>query len=123
MSRLQARLDAAELPVTAREFTSIYVVLIVVAIVLAFILQAPILILAGAIIGPAILWQRYESQRDKFRQAYDESLAEATQLLREGFSATGALPDALADTSYATVQTRQRRTFARRGTTGRQAQT
>lgn len=95
LGRLQARLDAAEMPVSAREFVSVYVGLIVVSILLALVLAAPIFVLVGAILGPVLLWQRYESQRDKFRQEYDESLAETVQLLREGFSATGVLRDAL----------------------------
>jgi len=95
MGKLQTRLDAAELPVTARELVSLYAVVIVGSVVLALFLGTPALALVGVVIGPALLWQRYESQRDEFRQAYDESLAEATQLLREGFSATGALRDAL----------------------------
>lgn len=95
LGRLQARLDAAEMPVSAREFVSVYVGIIAVSILLALVLAAPIFVLVGAILGPVILWQRYEGQRDKFRQAYDESLAESVQLLREGFSATGILRDAI----------------------------
>jgi len=95
LGRLQARLDEAEMPVTAREFASVYIGLIAVSLFLAFVLAAPIFVLVGAILGPVVLWQRYEGQRDKFRQKYDESLAEAVQLLREGFSATGVLRDAL----------------------------
>ncbi|RLC71018.1 MAG: hypothetical protein DRI81_18320 [Chloroflexi bacterium] len=95
LGRLQARLDAAEMPVSAREFASVYVGVIIVSILLALVLAAPIFVLVGAILGPVLLWQRYEGQRDKFRQAYDDSLAEAVQLLREGFSATGVLRDAL----------------------------
>lgn len=92
---LQARLDAAELPVTAREFVSLYLALALIAAGLALMLGAPALALAGLVIAPLLLWQRYEAQRDRFRQEYDESLAEAVQLLREGFSASGALRDAL----------------------------
>lgn len=92
---LQARLEAAELPVTAREFISLYLALMLMTALLALLLGAPALGLAGLIVVPALLWQRYEAQRDKFRQEYEESLAECVQLLREGFSATGALRDAL----------------------------
>ncbi len=95
MARLQARLDAAEMLVTAREFLSTCLIAALVSAGLAVLLGAPALALAGVTIVPAILWQRYEGQRDKFRQAYDESLAETTQLMREGFSATGSLRDAL----------------------------
>jgi Flp pilus assembly protein TadB len=62
---------------------------------LAVLMGAPALALAGVVIAPTLLWQRYEGRRDRFRQEYDESLAECAQLLREGFAATGALRDAL----------------------------
>jgi Flp pilus assembly protein TadB len=92
---LQARLEAAELPVSAQEFLSICATLAVVGAGLAVVLRTPALALAGAFVAPALVWQRYEGRRDRFRQEYDESLAEEVQLLREGFSATGALRDAL----------------------------
>jgi Flp pilus assembly protein TadB len=95
LARLQKRLDAAEMPITAREFLTACLVVALVAAGLALILGAPALALAGVTIAPAILWQRYEAQRDTFRQAYDESLAETVQLIREGFSATGSMRDAL----------------------------
>ncbi len=95
MAKLQARLDAAELPVTAREFVTLYAVLAFAMAGVGLFLGAPALALAGLIVGPALLWQRYEARRDDFRQKYDQSLAETVQLLREGFSATGALRDAL----------------------------
>jgi Flp pilus assembly protein TadB len=93
--QLQARLDAAELPVTAREFTTLYVTLTAGVALMAVVLGTPALALAGAVIVPALLWQRFEARRDHFRQEYDESLAEVVQLLREGFAATGAMRDAL----------------------------
>jgi Flp pilus assembly protein TadB len=92
---LQARLDAAELPVSANEFIIVCLIAAAVSAGVAIILGAPALAIAGVTVVPAIIWQRYESQRDKFRQDYDESLAECVQLLREGFSATGSLRDAL----------------------------
>ncbi len=91
LARLQARLDAAELPVSAREFLAVCGAVAAVSALAALLLGAPALALAGVVIGPALVWQRYESQRDRFRQDYDGSLAECTQLLREGFSATGSL--------------------------------
>ena len=95
LRRLQAHLDAAELPVTAREFTSLCLVLGLAVAGVAVLLGTPALALAGLVVVPAMLWQRYETRRDTFRQAYDESLAECVQLVREAFSATGTLPDAL----------------------------
>lgn len=95
LARLQKRLDAAEMPVSAREFLTTCGLAALVAAGLAVLLGAPALIIAGLSILPALIWQRYESQRDAFRQAYDESLAETTQLMREGFSATGSMRDAL----------------------------
>lgn len=95
LAALQARLDAAELPVTANEFMVTCLIAALVSAVIAIILGVPALAIAGVTVVPAIIWQRYESQRDKFRQDYDEALAECVQLLREGFSATGALRDAL----------------------------
>ena len=95
MKRLQARLNAAELPVTAREFVTLCLVLALVTAGIAILLGAPALALAGLLVVPVLLWQRYETQRDRFSQEYNESLAEVTQLLREGFHATGSLRDAL----------------------------
>jgi len=95
MKRLQARLNAAELPVTAREFVTLCLVLTLVTAGIAILLGAPALALAGLLVVPVLLWQRYETQRDRFSQEYNESLAEVTQLLREGFHATGSLRDAL----------------------------
>lgn len=92
---LQARLDAAELPVTAVEFLTTCAILAAATAGVALVLGAPALALAGLLIAPAVLWQRYEARRDGFRQEYDQALAEVVQLLREGFSATGALRDAL----------------------------
>ena len=95
LAALQARLDAAELPVKANEFIVTCLVTAIICAVVAIVLGTPALAIAGVTVGPAIIWQRYEAQRDKFRQDYDESLAECVQLLREGFSATGSLRDAL----------------------------
>jgi Flp pilus assembly protein TadB len=95
LQKLQSRLDAAELPITAREFLAACGGVAVMAMVAALLLNAPALILAGLVIGPVLIWMRLEGQRDKFRLAYDQSLAECTQLLREGFAATGALRDAV----------------------------
>jgi tight adherence protein B len=95
MGRLQARLDAAELPIGAGEFLSIALGLALVVAAVAVFLGAPVLALAGVIVVPALLWQRLEARRDAARQAYNGSLGEAVQLLREGFSSTGALRDAL----------------------------
>ena len=95
LGKLQNRLDAAELPITAREFLTLCLVLALLVAGAAVLLGAPALALAGLLVVPVIVWQRYEARRDKFRQEYDESLSEAVQLLREGFSATGALRDAL----------------------------
>jgi tight adherence protein B len=95
LAGLQRRLDAAELPVTAGEFVTTCGVFGAVVAGLAVLLGAPVLALVGLVLAPVILWQRYEAQRDRFRQEYNESLAETVQLLREGFSATGSLRDAL----------------------------
>jgi Flp pilus assembly protein TadB len=95
LAALQARLTAAELPVSAREFITTCLIAAVASAGVAVLLGAPALALAGVTVVPAIIWQRYETQRDKFRQDYDESLAECVQLLREGFSAVGSLRDAL----------------------------
>ncbi len=95
LQKLQSRLDAAELPITAREFLTACAGVAVMAMVAALLLNAPALTLAGLVIGPILIWMRLEGQRDKFRLAYDQSLAECTQLLREGFAATGALRDAV----------------------------
>jgi Flp pilus assembly protein TadB len=95
MARLQSRLEAAEMPISAREFLSTCLIAALVCAVAALLLGAPALAVAGVTIAPALIWQRFESQRDAFRQAYDESLAECVQLLREGFSAAGALEHAL----------------------------
>ncbi len=99
LKSLQARLTAAELPVTAREFINICLIVAALFAVAAIVLGAPAFAIAGVTIGPALIWQRYEAQRDKFRQAYDESLSECLQLLREGFAATGALNSALQHTA------------------------
>jgi Flp pilus assembly protein TadB len=95
LAALQVKLDAAELPITAAEFLTTCALVAAIGVVVAVLLGAPALAVAGVSLGPALVWQRLESQRDKFRQAYDESLAEGVQLLREGFSATGILRGAL----------------------------
>jgi Flp pilus assembly protein TadB len=91
MNKLQQRLDAAELPVSAYEFLSMCGVVALAVGAVAVMLGAPILAVAGVIIAPLLVWQRYEGQRDKFLQDYNASLAEIVQLLREGFSATGSM--------------------------------
>ena len=95
MGRLQARLDAAEFPITAGEFISLSAGSALAVAAVAIFLGAPVLALAGMIVVPALLWQRYETRRDKARREYNESLAESVQLMREGFSSTGAMRDAL----------------------------
>jgi len=95
LAALQAKLDAAEMPVTAVEFLTTCGLVAAIGVGVAVLLGAPALAVAGVLLGPALIWQRMEGQRDKFRQAYDESLAEGVQLLREGFSATGILRGAL----------------------------
>ena len=92
---LQARLDAAELPITARELMIVLVIAASISGLLALLLVAPALILAGVTVVPAIFWQRLETQRDKFRLAYDTSLAQCVQLMREGFATTGSLITAI----------------------------
>lgn len=95
LGSLQKRLDAAELPVTAEEFLLTCGGVMMAVGALALMLGAPALALAGVLVTPLLIWQRYERQRDKFRQKYNETLAETVQLLREGFSATGSLRTAL----------------------------
>lgn len=95
LAALQVKLDAAELPVTATEFLTTCLLVGAVGVVVAVLLGTPALAVAGLLLGPALVWQRMEGQRDKFRQSYDEALAEEVQLLREGFSATGILRGAL----------------------------
>ena len=92
---LQARLDAAELPITARELMIVLVIAASISGLLALLLVAPALILAGVTVVPAIFWQRLETQRDQFRLAYDTSLAQCVQLMREGFATTGSLVTAI----------------------------
>lgn len=95
MHRLQKRLDAAELPVTAQEFVTFSLILMVILGGASMLLGAPVLAVAGVIVVPMMVWQRYEAQRDAFGEAYNESLAEVVQILREGFSATGSMRSAL----------------------------
>lgn len=95
VAQLQARLDAAELPVSANQFLMFCVIAAGAAAFVASIFGTPALTLAGVVIAPLLIWQRYEDQRDDFRQKYDESLAEVAQLLREGFSATSTVRGAL----------------------------
>lgn len=95
LQRLQAKLAAAELPITAREFLATSGAIAIASAVIGLLLSAPALAVAGLIIGPILIWIRLEAQRDKFRLAYDQSLAECVQLLREGFAATGALRSAI----------------------------
>ena len=95
LQALQARLEAAELPITARELAIVLVIAASISGLLALLLGAPALILAGVTVVPAIFWQRLETQRDKFRLAYDTSLAQCVQLMREGFATTGSLITAI----------------------------
>ena len=94
LSRLQTRLDAAELPIAAAEFVGTSVGGGVLGVLIALWLQAPAFGLVGFILTPLLLWQRLAGQQQAFRRAYAESLAEVVSLLREGFSATGSLADA-----------------------------
>lgn len=95
LDRLEERLRAAELPVSAREFLLVCGIVALLSALAALLIGAPALALAGVVLGPALVWARYEAQRDRFRQDYEASLAECVQLLREGFAATGSLRDAL----------------------------
>lgn len=94
LERLQQRLDAAELPITAREFVLTAGGGTAAVALLAFFLGTPILAAVGCALVPLLLWQSLEGQRDTFRRAYAESLAEVVSLLREGFAATGSMRDA-----------------------------
>ena len=94
LGRLQARLDAAELPITAQEFGMLSLGGGLLATVMALFLQVPALGIAGFVLTPLLLWQQLAAKQQAFRQKYAESLAEVVSLLREGFSATGSLADA-----------------------------
>jgi len=94
MERLEERLRAAEMPISAREFVLVSGGIALITFIFALALWTPALALAGLVLSPILVWQRYQSQRDKFRMEYDSSLAECVQLLREGFSATGSMKDA-----------------------------
>lgn len=91
---LQARLEAAELPITAREFLNLCLGGGLGFMVLALLLRVPALSIAGFVLVPLLLWQQLTAKQQAFRRAYAESLAEVVSLLREGFSATGSLTDA-----------------------------
>jgi Flp pilus assembly protein TadB len=95
LARLQARLDAAELPITAREFATTLLLAAGASTAVAILIGAPALIISGVTVVPAILWQRLEAQRDAFRLAYDTSLSGCVQLMREGFATSGTLRAAL----------------------------
>ncbi len=97
LRRFQERLDAAELPIQAKEFVLICLGGTAVLTLLGFALGAPVFGLAGLVLSPLLLWQYLESRRDKFHEHYADSLAEVVGLLREGFSATGAMNDALSN--------------------------
>jgi tight adherence protein B len=94
LRRLQARLDAAELSMSAQEFVLLSLGGGLVVTVVALFLRVPALSVAGFVLTPLLLWQRLASQQQAFRRAYAVSLAEVVSLLREGFSATGSLADA-----------------------------
>jgi len=94
LARLQQRLDAAELSISAREFLVSILMIGAVALVVGTVLRTPVFGIAGMVMGPLLFWQSLESKRDKFRESYAESLAEVVSLLREGFAATGAMRDA-----------------------------
>ncbi len=97
LHQLQERLDAAELPIQAKEFVLICLGITAGTALLGFALGAPVFGLVGLVLAPLLLWQQLESRRDKFHEQYADSLAEVVGLLREGFSATGAMNDALAN--------------------------
>jgi Flp pilus assembly protein TadB len=94
MERLEERLQAAEMPISAKEFILVSGGIALITFILAFILWAPAIAFAGLILAPILVYERYRSQRDRFRMEYDSSLAECVQLLREGFAATGSMKDA-----------------------------
>ncbi len=94
LRRLQVRLDAAELSMSAQEFVLLSLGGGLAVTVVALFLHVPALSVAGFVLTPLLLWQRLASQQQAFRRAYAESLAEVVSLLREGFSATGSLADA-----------------------------
>jgi tight adherence protein B len=94
LRRLQARLDAAELSMSAQEFVMLSLGGGLAVTVMALFLHVPALSVAGFVLAPLLLWQRLASQQQAFRRAYAQSLAEVVSLLREGFSATGSLADA-----------------------------
>ncbi len=94
LGHLQARLDAAELPITAREFLTLCLGGALLLTVIALLLGAPALSVAGFVLVPLLLWQQLTAKQQAFRRAYAESLAEVVSLLREGFSATGSMTDA-----------------------------
>lgn len=95
LRRLQARLNAAELPITAQEFVTLSLGGGLGVTVVALFLRVPALGVAGFVLTPLLLWQRLAAKQQAFRRAYAESLAEVVSLLREGFSATGSLADAV----------------------------
>ncbi|HNT73495.1 MAG TPA: type II secretion system F family protein [Anaerolineae bacterium] len=95
LMRLQQKLAAAELPISAKEFALTCLGGVLLVGLIAVILGTPVLALVGMVIVPLLLWQSLEGKREAYKKAYAESLAEVVSLMREGFAATGALRDAM----------------------------
>lgn len=93
--RLQAYLEAAELSLSAREFVGIAAALMVLAGLIGALLRSPVLGAVGGLVLPLLYWQGLMGKRDDFKRAYAGALAEVVGLLREGFSASGNMSDAL----------------------------
>ena len=92
LRQFQARLDAAELPITAREFLGACGGVTVIAIAAALLLNAPALILAGVIIGPILVWMRLEAQRDERGQTRYEKVELDLATIGTQPSASGQRP-------------------------------
>ena len=96
LSRLQRRLDQADLDITAMEYVKTSMFLALVLSLVAFVLtEAPAAALLGAIVGIFGFWTYLEDRREKRRRAYQEALLEVINILQEAFTATQSLEMAL----------------------------
>ena len=87
--QLQARLDQAELEISAREFATVSGTLGAVAAAGAFLVTGTVaLIPVALVLAPVMYWSQLESRREKRVRAYRDALADGVDIVKEAFGVT-----------------------------------
>ena len=96
MERIQAKLDQANIPISAKEFLTTSLLLGTGLFFLILLITRLIIpSLMGFVIGFMAYWTYLEDRRERLRQRYQAALADVVDAMRESFAAGQSLPQVI----------------------------